>query len=74
MPDISIDPEQIKTNIVFFDLNRNDMTAQQLVDQLAAEGIRVLALGPGRLRAVTHYGITSGDITAALSVLTRIMA
>ena len=74
MNGIQIDPTTVQTNIVFFNLNRDNMTAQQLADQLTAEGIRILALGPNRLRAVTHYGITAHDITYTLSALAGIMS
>ncbi len=65
---ISIDPEDVKTNIVFFEVTREGMTAEELAGQLDKEGVRVLALGPTRLRAVTHYQVTSRDIDHALRV------
>ena len=70
---IAIDPAQIKTNIVFFDLTRRDMTAQQLVAQLDSEGVKMLPVGPLRLRAVTHYHITSEDIDYTLFTLSKIL-
>ncbi len=71
--DIAVDPDQIKTNIVFFDLTSRDMTAQQLVAELDLEGVKMLPVGPQRLRAVTHYHITSEDIDYTLGVLLRIL-
>jgi threonine aldolase len=73
MNGIEIDPNTVQTNIVFFNLSRDDMTAQQLVDQLTAEGIKILALGPSRLRAVTHYGISAKDIERLLSVISKLL-
>ena len=72
-PSIAIDPDQIKSNIVFFELTRQDLTAEQLVAHLDAEGIRMLPVGPQRLRAVTHYHITSDDIDYTLSAFSRIL-
>jgi threonine aldolase len=71
--DIAIDPDQIRTNIVFFDLARKDMTPQQLVAELDSEGVKMLPVGPQRLRAVTHYHITSEDIDYTLGVLLKIL-
>ena len=71
--DIAIDPDQIKTNIVFFDLTREDMTPQQLVAELDSEGVKVLPVGPQRLRAVTHYHITPEDIDHTLDVFSKIL-
>jgi threonine aldolase len=71
-PGIDIDPDRIKTNIVFFELARNDMTAQQLAARLDAEGVRMLPVGPQRLRAVTHYHIASEDIDYTLHTFSKI--
>jgi threonine aldolase len=73
MPGISLDPAQIKTNIVFFDLTHNDMTPEELVKRLDAEDVRMLPVGPHRLRAVTHYHITSDDIDYTLGVFSKIL-
>jgi threonine aldolase len=70
---LSIDPELVKTNIVFFDITRGDMTAEQLAVQLVDKGLKVLPLGPKQLRAVTHYHITPDDIEYALNVFAKVM-
>ncbi|MFZ0132376.1 MAG: low-specificity L-threonine aldolase [Desulfobacterales bacterium] len=71
---IAIDPERVKTNIVFFDSDRDDLSAERLAKMLAAEGIHVLATGKRRLRAVTHYHITAADIDDALAVFIKTAA
>ena len=58
---------------MFFDVVRSDMTAEQLTSQLTSKGIKVLPLGPKRLRAVTHYHITMDDIEYALGVFAKVM-
>ena len=73
MPGISIDPDQIKTNIIFFDTTREGMTPADFVLQIEADGIRMLPVGPHRVRAVTHYHITSEDIDQALKVISKVM-
>lgn len=64
---LSIQPETVKSNIVFFEVV-NGLSARELADRLNDAGVRVLALDPVRLRAVTHYHITSADIDHALTV------
>ena len=73
MPGLSIDLSQIKSNIVFFELTRADMTAEQLVKMLDDEGARMLPVGVGRIRAVTHYHITAEDIDYTLGVCSKVM-
>jgi len=70
---IAIDPDAIKTNIVYFDLSASRSTAAELVADLAAEGVRMLPTGARRIRAVTHYQISDEDIEQALAVIARVM-
>jgi threonine aldolase len=74
-PGISIDPDQIQTNIIFFEVTREGMTPGEFVQQIDAGGIRMLAVpaGPRTVRAVTYYHITSEDIDQALSVISKVM-
>jgi threonine aldolase len=73
MPGVSLDLSQIKTNIVFFELNRADMSAEQLVKMLDEQGARMLPVGIGRIRAVTHYHITAEDIDFTLGVVSKVL-
>ncbi|KPJ77374.1 MAG: threonine aldolase [Deltaproteobacteria bacterium SG8_13] len=70
---ISLDPQQIHTNIVYFRIVRKDLPAEQLSGRLVEKGVRLLAAGPGLCRAVTHYQITAEDITAAVKAVEEIM-
>lgn len=73
LPGIIIDPEQIVTNIVYFEVDRKDMAVEELAIRLDGNGARMLPVGPGRIRAVTHYHITAGDIDCVLGVFEQIL-
>ncbi|MEE9496906.1 MAG: low-specificity L-threonine aldolase [Desulfobacterales bacterium] len=73
MEGLDIDPNGIKTNIVYFETTREDLPAIELEKRLNAEGIKILAFGPRRLRAVTHYHITAEDIEFTLGVFSKIL-
>ena len=73
LPGISIDPDQIRTNILFFEVTRKDLTPEQFVQRIGTEGVRMLPVGARRVRAVTHYHITAEDVDRALSVISRVM-
>jgi len=73
MPGLSIDPSLIKTDIVYFEVKRDDMTVEELVNKLEERGVRMLPVGPGRIRAVTHYHITSDDIDYALGAFSKVL-
>jgi len=70
---ISVNPDMVHTNIVFFSVDENRMPAADLVEKLSKEGVRMLALGPSMIRAVTHHPITAADIEYTLSTLSRCM-
>lgn len=73
LPGISIDPDQIRTNILFFEVTRKDLTPEQFVQRIGTEGVRMLPVGARRVRAVTHYHITAEDVDRALSVISKVM-
>ena len=66
IPGVTIDPESLPTNLVFFDLDHPDRAG--LARRLNERGIK--GGSPARRwRYVTHYGITSDDIDYALDVI-----
>jgi threonine aldolase len=72
MDGLAIDPNVIKTNIVFFDTTRKDTPARELQRRLYQEGVIILAYGSRRLRAVTHYHVTADDIEYVLKTFHKI--
>lgn len=76
IPHIAIEPETVETNILFFGVRDADGNATEvapLVTAAAQAGVLLSGGDDGRIRAVTHYGITSADIDHALAVLAEAM-
>jgi len=73
MEGLDIDSNGIKTNIVYFEITREDLTAIDLVSRLNKKGIKILASGAGRLRAVTHYHISAEDIDVTIDTFSKIL-
>lgn len=73
IPGISIDPDRVPTNILFFEVTRAGMTPQDFVQRIEAAGVQMLPSVPPKVRAVTHYQITSEDIDRALNVIAKVM-
>lgn len=73
IPGIALDLARVKTNIVFFDLT-NHLTARQLAERVAREGVLIGTAGEKRIRVVTHYGIEREDVDAAVAVIRRAMS
>ncbi len=70
---IATDPERFQTNIVYFDLTETGTKPAEFTDRLQARGIRVLPVGPFRLRAVTHHPVTGSDVDRALEEISRVI-
>jgi threonine aldolase len=68
IPGIEIEPDDIETNIVFFDVSETGRTGGEINDAATARGVRMGGRGP-RIRAVTHLDITSDDIDQTLETL-----
>jgi len=65
--------EGTQTNIIYFELVSEQLTAETLVKELGEKGIKLLQTGPSQIRAVTHYGTTAEDIDLTLAALDKIM-
>jgi len=73
MPGVSVEVERVETNIVYFDVDSSVGTAKSLCDRLFEAGVRMLAIGPQRVRAVTHLDVTTEGIDRAVDALTRVL-
>jgi threonine aldolase len=73
IPGLSVDLEQVQTNMVYFDLLDGGLEPDQFLARLREGGLKMLSTGPRRFRAVTHYGIEAEDIEKALAVVQHVM-
>ena len=71
IPGISIDPDSLPTNLVFFDIEREDR--DEIHRQLTQRGVKGGG-GGKRWRYVTHYGITESDIDYTLEQVREVFA
>jgi threonine aldolase len=69
----SVDPAGAATNIVFAEVAGTGHNAREWVDLLAAEGLLVTT-GGGRVRMLTHVGVSADGIAAALTAWHRAVA
>ncbi len=69
-PGLTVDLDRVQTNIVYFDVDQGDAPAMQA--QLEQRGVRILALGPTTMRAVTHLNASDAGVTQAIDTLRSI--
>jgi threonine aldolase len=63
---------QVDTNIVVVDVSGLQMKANEFVEKLKEKEILSGAFGPELVRFVTHYDVTSDDITQTLRVISNL--
>jgi threonine aldolase len=68
---VALDPPEVDTNIVIFRLP-SAAAAERCEEALGREGVLVSNFGGGRLRLVTHDGVTEADCRAAVDVIQRV--
>jgi threonine aldolase len=69
---ISLDPIDVQTNIVLYDVSGLGATAEDWVTKMNEFGVKAGAQEGGRVRMVTHRGIEKEDIEYTLSVAEKI--
>ncbi|MBW3540635.1 MAG: aminotransferase class I/II-fold pyridoxal phosphate-dependent enzyme [Planctomycetes bacterium] len=66
---LSIGPDDVETNLVFFEVDPELGTAAALIQKLLARGVRMGSTVAQRVRACTHLDVTRGDIERAIEAL-----
>ncbi len=72
LPGLQIDLETVQTNLVIFAASNGTLDESLLPKRLAREGVKIGDLGRGRLRAVTHYGLTKKHMDDALQIIGQV--
>jgi threonine aldolase len=72
---LSLDPQWVKTNILYFDLTDSVIhPASEIKARLKAQGILLNPSGPRTFRAVIHEGITRPMIDQTIEVVRQVLA
>ncbi len=74
IPGIKMIFDRCETNLVFFDVSETGMDAATVAEKLLAHDVRIGAMGPYRMRAVTHLDINAGQLEEAAEALRKVVA
>ena len=74
VPGIDLDPPEIETNMVYFDVSGTGLEAAEICDRLLARGVRIGVVGRTRMRAVTHLDATRDDVEEAALTVRQVVA
>jgi threonine aldolase len=73
LPKVGLNPADVETNIVIFDVGATGRPAKEIGEHLEKEGVRVSVTGRTKLRAVTHLDVSRRDIERAIEVFRRVL-
>ncbi len=69
---LDVDADTVQTNIVFLNAAKMRMGASAFAESIRANGVLVNMPGAnGRIRFVTHYGISDEDIKRTLVIIKK---
>lgn len=69
LPEINVNLDNVKINMVFFSFKDNSIDTKNLVKFFLENNIKINDAENGLMRFVTHYWVTKGDIYKIVSVL-----
>jgi threonine aldolase len=73
LPGVVLDPESVETNIVIFELD-STVDAKRMLAALLERGVRMAAMRPSTIRAVTHLDVATPQIDQALEAAAQALS
>ncbi len=73
IPGIRINPDEVETNLVFFEINPQAGNGSDVSKALFARGIKIYSIAPQRLRACLHLDVDREGVLRAADSLREIM-
>jgi threonine aldolase len=68
-PGLRLEPPEVETNLVWFEVDADLATAQELAAALKQRGVRVHPAGPQMLRACTHLDVSASQAERAAETI-----
>ncbi|MCP4591798.1 MAG: aminotransferase class I/II-fold pyridoxal phosphate-dependent enzyme [bacterium] len=73
-PGLSVDVDAVVTNIMYIDVAPHLGSAADLAARFEELGVRMLAIAPQRLRAVTHLDVSASAIKRSIEVIRQALS
>jgi threonine aldolase len=72
-PGLRLDPPEVETNLIWFQVDPDTGTGQDLADALKQRGVLVHLAGPQTLRACTHLDVSAAQAERAAEVIRQVV-
>ncbi len=70
---VLIRPEEVETNILYFDVSPAERTAQEVAAAVREKGLRVHPTSKTRIRCVAHLDVSLADMDRAVEIIDGVM-
>jgi threonine aldolase len=74
LPGVRINPAQVETNILIFDIAQTGLSTAEFSAQLRGRGVLANGIDAVHMRMVTHYDVTREDCEQAVRVMEEVLA
>ena len=71
---LELDAEAIPSNMVFFSLDDDGPTAAEFCSRLESHAVRMISMGPRRVRAVTHLDVGASAMPQAAEACAKVIS
>jgi threonine aldolase len=73
LPGVVLDPGQVETNIIIFDLSNREMTAPRLTETMKRKNVLIHAVNKTQIRLVTHLDVSFAEIEQTLKAFNQVL-
>ncbi len=73
IPGIALDPAEVETNLVYFEIDQGAMSAAEFSAALQSKGVRMSEMGARRVRAVTHLDVDATMVERAIVAVAEVL-
>jgi threonine aldolase len=73
IPRIGIDPAQVQTNIVIYDIHQSGLSSTEFLQKLAQRKVLGGAVDARKIRMVTHLDVDRRDIERAVRIIAQVV-
>ena len=73
IPRIGIDPAQVQTNIVIYDVHQTRLSSTEFLQKLAQRKVLGGAVDARRVRMVTHLDVDRRDVDRTVQIIAQVV-
>jgi threonine aldolase len=73
VPGIALNPKDVETNIVIFDISKTGLQNQELLNRFMHYGLRMSLAPANQIRAVAHLDVSRAQVEEAVKIVRKVL-